>query len=146
MSVDQAVLNAYYKKVGKALHCRKKEEKQILANLKCDVEDYVRENPDLTEAQLYERFGKPEEYANAYLATLSGDELRKKVSRSRFGFRFWLIAAIVMILLFIFGFIGIIIYNHHHSAQFYSEEITYIVPEKIYKNRNPQEEITPKSR
>lgn len=118
-------LNRYYKEVEKALKCSPKAKEDILNNMKSDIEDYITEHPAVTESEIRLKFGEPQQYADEFLATLDKKELSRKVWLSRIGLKFWIISALIMIILLALTIIGIIIRNERTKPEYYSEEIVY---------------------
>lgn len=118
-------LNRYYKEVEKALKCSSKAKKEILNNMRSDIEDYIAEHPAATESEIRLKFGEPQQYADEFLVSLDKKELGRKVWLSRIGLKFWIISALIMILLLALTIIGIIIRNERTKPEYYSEEIVY---------------------
>ncbi len=123
--MDEKFLKNYYKKVRKELKCPRKMKKEILANMKSDIEEYFAEFPDETESGFIDRFGEPKQYAKIYITTLNNDVLKKKLSRNVFGLRLWLFSIIIMLLIFIAVLIGMIRWNKRTTPVFYTQEIVY---------------------
>ena len=122
-------LNRYYKEVEKALKCSSKAKKEILNNMKSDIEDYIVEHPAATESEIRLKFGEPQQYADEFLATLDKKELSRKVWLNRIGLKFWIISALIMALILALTIIGIIIRNEKSKPEYYSEEVNYVITE-----------------
>lgn len=116
-------LRKYYKKVWRALNCSSKAKKQIMDNMKSDIEDYIEANPNVSDEQIIEKFGEPKKYAKAYLATLDEDELCERIKINRFGKKFWVVSAIIIILILIITIVGIISHNNKKTTRYYSEDV-----------------------
>lgn len=122
-------LARYYKKVGRALNCSPKARKQIIANLKSDLEEYMEQNPTATDEQLLERFGTPDDYAQAFLAQLGEEEWRSRLRANRFGKRFWIIFAIAATLVVAITTAYVLHRNKQQAAKYDSGEVVSSVVE-----------------
>lgn len=116
-------LHKYYKKVWRALNCSSKTKRQIIDNMKSDIEEYIEVNPNASDEQIIEKFGEPEKYAKAYLTTLNEDELCKRVRINCFGKKFWIISAIIVVLVLTITVVGIISHNNKNATKYYSEDV-----------------------
>lgn len=116
----------YCRKVRKVLICKSEIKDQILNNLQCDLAEYVENNPEATDSQLIEKFGNPESYAKAYLATLSDDEILVRVKTGSFRKKLWIILAAVMVVAVVASIVGMIIHNNQHMGRYYTEAVSTI--------------------
>lgn len=98
--------------------------RRLLDTLQSDLEEYLVQNPNATHAQIEQQFGKPEQFAKAFLETLEAAE-RAKVRRMQ---RLAILAMAVAIAVGLF-FSSVAIYiaiESRPQPTYYSEEITYL--------------------
>lgn len=118
----QTILNKYFQDIERELKADGAYKASLLEKLRSDLEDFLEEHPEATEAQLRQFFGSPEDYAREYTATLDPEELCSKVSHGRFH-RKLLISVAATVLAVIIGLALWIGIRNHKSAAYYYDEI-----------------------
>ena len=116
-------VDRYCRRGRQFLICRPEIRDHILNDLRCDLEEYVESDPEATEDQLIEKFGKPESYAKAYLSTLEDDEILTQVKIGSFRKKLWLILAAAIAVAVAATLIGMILHNNQHMGQYYTESV-----------------------
>lgn len=78
-----AVADNYLKSVKRELVCPKSLRKRSLDQLKTSLDEFLEDHPTATEADIVEQFGSPADFANAFLASLDEEKLKKQLKKSR---------------------------------------------------------------
>lgn len=58
-------------------------QRSVIACLNADIQDYISENPDATEADLLAHFGNPRDYAAEYVAAMPLSEHKARMSAKK---------------------------------------------------------------
>ncbi len=124
--VTQDALLQYRKEIKFALKGSAACKRSILENLDSDIEVYLAEHPEAGEAELRAYFGEPAAYAREYTATMSGNELHRKLSSRSFHKKLWLGVAISIVLIIAILAVYIGVYNNHETGRWYTYEIIEI--------------------
>lgn len=88
------------------------------------MEEYLAACPEATMAEIVEKFGEPEEFAQAYMNMLDNGELQKKLAVSRFAKRVLLVTALAVIAAVVVAMVVLIVRNDSSRAVSYSEGTT----------------------
>lgn len=88
-------LKAYYSEIKKLI-ASPKEQKKIVADLKGNIEVFLEENPNATYKDITDKYGRPEEIAEYYIAASEPDELRKKGNSLLYGIICLVVAAVLI--------------------------------------------------
>ena len=118
----QSIIERYCHQVKKQLPFSLR--RRLLDTLQSDLEEYLAQNPNATQEQIEQQFGKPEQFAKALLDALSGPE-HTKVRRMQ---RLAILAMVLAIAVGLF-FSSVAIYiaiESRPQPTYYSEEITYL--------------------
>lgn len=81
--IDKNTAQRYLSRVKSALRNAKHYRRSVIASLKADIQEYISDNPDATEADLLAHFGEPEEYAAEYMTTMPLCEQKKMISAKK---------------------------------------------------------------
>lgn len=76
-------IDIYLQEIYKKLHISDKEKKAFLRYLKSDIYQFREDNPNITMADIYERFGTPDEVAENYYESIDTEDIQKKLSNKR---------------------------------------------------------------
>lgn len=79
--MKEKMIEDYLKRVKMLLPLHGKKENDYLKGLKINILDYLEEEPDASEADLYQAFGIPADIVAEYLKTLDDDYLIGKINR-----------------------------------------------------------------
>ena len=116
----------YLKEVDQQLSGKRAQRKAYIKKLSADVAERLEEEPALDCAALANAFGSPEELASEFMETLNAKDVKKA-----FGWKkIVLIAAIVIIVVWIFWVVIALIDGHKQSqgqiVEYYGEELQHI--------------------
>lgn len=107
----------YYKRIRRALLCKRKLKNKFLGDLKNSVSLYLAENSTADIAELTAHFGSPEEIAENFAADM-GIDYRRQLKRRRIVTAVLLgMVAVIMVFTVIMGIL--IIQNHNQQAVLY---------------------------
>ena len=81
--IDKNTAQRYLSNVKSALRNAKHYRRSVIASLKADIQEYISDNPDATEADLLAHFGEPEGYAAEYMTTMPLCEQKKMISAKK---------------------------------------------------------------
>lgn len=106
----------YLKEVQDALICPDKEKKRFLADFRENVYSCYADEPDMTEENLRERFGSPEEISDSFVHDEDPSVVRKTLSFNRVR-RFAAFSLIVLgvIAVILLGFYVYDTYSYNHG-------------------------------
>lgn len=82
--VDKNTVRGYLADVKGALKSAKSYRRSMILNLEADIQEFLSENPDATEADFLTHFGSPGDYAAEYAATLSPSEQKARLSAKKY--------------------------------------------------------------
>lgn len=114
----QTACDKYYQAVEKELKgCA--IGPSVLRKLRSDLQDFLDENPDVTQALLFQYFGDPGEYVKEYTATMDAGEIRRSIDDRRFKRKMLvsLFAAILAVIIGLALWIGIL--NSRTAVDYY---------------------------
>ena len=120
--VTKMEVRAYIGAVKKVLWHVPNRQK-VAKELRQEVEIYLEQNPDATMADVYKLFGSPEAVRAALIADMAPDEVEKQIKRVKIVRRVALVAAAVIIILFVLTMTGIIVWNYNTEPIYYTSEI-----------------------
>lgn len=120
--VTKMEVKAYIGAVKKVLWHVPNRQK-VAKELRQEVEIYLEQNPDATMADVYKLFGSPEAVRAALIADMAPDEVEKQIKRVKIVRRVALVAAAVIIILFVLTMTGIIVWNYNTEPIYYTSEI-----------------------
>ena len=88
----------YLKEVAASLTCPRGVKAIFIRQLKCDVKDYVQNNPDATKEDLIREFGSPEEISAGFFDRDDYSAMLKKAKKRA---TFWMVLCIVLAIVLI---------------------------------------------
>ena len=98
-------LKRYYRSIRNHLPSSRKLKAKVLAEIECNINAYLLENPSADITSIIARFGAPEQIAVAYVDELATPELLQKLR-----IRKWVIGSIASVLAIVllvwFGVVG----------------------------------------
>lgn len=103
-SVTDKQRSQYLKQVRQAMEVSSAAGEQILAGLENAIEEYLRQNPDASQADIQQHFGNPEEVAAEYSPELPSEDRRRKLRRKK------LAVGLLLALVLLVGVIVLIYY------------------------------------
>ena len=71
-------LTNYYRNIRCCLPCSGKLKKQILDDIKAQVNTYIEENPSVDYNTIEQHFGTPQQIATAYIDEMTTQEIQKR--------------------------------------------------------------------
>lgn len=118
--MNQIAIRRYCRAVSSYLPCSRREKRQILANLRQRLEDYLTRQPDGT---LSQQFGTPQQVAAAYVDDMDTHELLGKLRWRHRVVAILLAGVLAALLLWGIG-LSIEVYDYHQSINgWFSESI-----------------------
>lgn len=124
MSVIEKDIKKYLSDVGENLICSKEQKDAILSDIEASVTEFAEQSGCDNIEAIYERFGTPQDIANAQLSNLDPVTVKKALSKKKAV----IVALIIALVVFAAGVIAIVVENNKERA--------YIIIE------NPAIEIT----
>lgn len=104
-SVTDKERSQYLKQVRQAMEVSSAAGEQILSGLENAIEEYLRQNPDASLADIQQHFGNPEEVAAEYSPELPSEDRRRKLRRKK------LAVGLLLALVLLVGVIILIYYG-----------------------------------
>ncbi len=123
MNNNDKVARRYLKKVKKSLVCPRLLRKRSLDDLKDSLDVFLEDHPAASEAEIVEQFGTPEEFANAFLASLDESELKKQLKRSRYVWIVVVATCVIALIAVVVSLMIMIIDNKKHQVFYITETI-----------------------
>lgn len=99
---------------------RKKLKETLIAGLM----DYIEANPQADMAALTAHFGRPEDFANAFINEMTAEEKQQMLKRARIGRWCALIATAVFVIAVVISAIIIVKKSNEAAAYYYQYEIS----------------------
>lgn len=81
--IDKNTTKRYLADVKSALKQEKAYQRSVVERLNADIQDYISENPDATDADFLAHFGNPGDYAAEYMATMPLGEQKARLSAKK---------------------------------------------------------------
>lgn len=97
-----------------------KSEKNYLASLTSNLEDFCDDTSPQTINDLYQKFGTPIDTVNSYISTLPTETLIKRIRKSKY-LRYFIVTLIIMFACITFVFA----ITNYRSFQVFKQEIVY---------------------
>ena len=120
--VTKMELNAYVNTVKKMLRYVP-GRRQIVKNLRHELEGYLGQNPEDTMEDVYRLFGTPESMTEQVVSAMSQDEIEKNMKRVKIVRALAVVTAVTVVVLFVLTMAGIIHWNYHNEPIYYYQEI-----------------------
>lgn len=92
-------LKEYFRQLARWLPCPRKEKKQILKNVKANVDSYLLEHPDASLTDIEKHFGSPKTIAASYVESEDRDKILIKLHSRRIVVRAVALVAMTVILM-----------------------------------------------
>lgn len=87
----------YIQSIRLFLPLNRKAEKMYLKKLKAHVDSFCDDNNSISDEQIFEEFGTPQENAYNYLTTLDSEEIAKAIDTKRLVYRTITFASIISV-------------------------------------------------
>lgn len=97
--------------------------RQIVKNLRHELEGYLGQNPEDTMEDVYRLFGTPESMTEQVVSAMSQDEIEKNMKRVKIVRTLAVVTAVTVVVLFVLTMAGIIHWNYHNEPIYYYQEI-----------------------
>ena len=81
--IDKNTTKRYLADVKSALKQEKAYQRSVVKRLNADIQDYISENPDATDADFLACFGNPGDYAAEYMTTMPLGEQKARLSAKK---------------------------------------------------------------
>lgn len=120
-------LKHYFKEIKSLFPVYGMKEKQFLASLKSDVDEYIASNPASDYAQLISVFDEPKIIVAQYIAEADAEYLSKRIRMARVV----RICATIIVIAVIVAIVSIILIRHANSSKFQEYYINREVTEFI---------------
>ena len=121
--VTKMELNAYVNTVKKMLQYVP-GRRQIIKDLRHELEGYLEQNPEATMEDVYRLFGTPESMTEQVISAMSMDEIEKNMKRVKIVRTVAVVTAVTVVVLFALTMAGIIHWNYHSEPIYYYEIIS----------------------
>jgi hypothetical protein len=110
------------------------KEKQFLASLMSDVDEYIASHPESDYMQLISVFGEPKTIVSQYIADADAACLAKQVKTTKF-VRIGVIAIIIAVVIVVTSVIAIMYVDYVKGQAYYIDrEVTEVTKEEQEKN------------
>lgn len=98
MRITARERKSYLKKIKKLLVCNYAKKKEIICALDIDINEYIKEYPDIDIKNLQQEIGTPEEIADSFLESMPAENIRKQVNLAK-RLTIGIVFALVMLLI-----------------------------------------------
>lgn len=122
MAVKRMQVRQYIWQVSRRLSCPAGRKRQIMANIRAGIREFLQENPEADMAAVTARFGAPEQIAESYLSEIDPKELQKALNIRKRIFTVFLITALAALTMWAIAVV-IASIDAHKSAEAYGEFI-----------------------
>ena len=112
------LIHRYIHAVKKSIRCSVPIKEKIAAQIRCDISDYLEENPEATMDCLYLHFGKPEDYGRETLPLMNYSRIKQQISPKKRSFI--VIAVASMVCLLILSAVAVFIAKAQNAAYGYA--------------------------
>ena len=120
--VTKMELNAYVNTVKKMLRYVP-GRRQIVKNLRRELEGYLEQNPGSTMEDVYRLFGTPESITGQVVSAMSQDEIEKNMKRVKIVRTVAVVTAVTVVVLFALAMVGIVLWNYSNTPIYYDSYI-----------------------
>ncbi len=87
---------AYYNRIKRRIPVGGKRRRELLLNIKAEIDEYAASVPSATLSDYYDRFGKPEEIAVSFVSEMPYNEIDARLRGGRRALRIACITAAVI--------------------------------------------------
>lgn len=115
------VAKRFYRAARKS--CPTAYRKKLKETLTAGLMDYIEANPQADMAALTAHFGRPEDFANAFINEMTAEEKQQMLKRAKIGKWCALIATVVFVIAVIVSAVIIVKQNKEAEAYYYQYEI-----------------------
>lgn len=115
------VAKQFYRAARK--NCPSAYRKKLCETLKAALMDFTDANPDTDMAALTAHFGRPEDFANAFINEMTAEEKQQMLKRAKVGKWCALAVTATFILAIIAVAIGIILEDQKSEVYYYREDV-----------------------
>lgn len=112
-------------------NCPSAYRKKLSETLKAALLDFTDANPNADVAALTAHFGRPEDFANAFIDEMTAEEKQQMLKRAKVGKWCALIATAVFVITVIISAIIIVKKNNEAAAHFYYYELDVSEGEEV---------------
>ena len=123
--VTKMELNAYVNTVKKMLRYVP-GRRQIVKNLRRELEGYLEQNPGSTMEDVYRLFGTPESITGQVVSAMSQDEIEKNMKRVKIVRTLAVVTAVTVVVLFVLTMAGMVMWNYSNEPVFITEYIEHL--------------------
>ena len=120
--VTKMELNAYVNTVKKMLRYVP-GRRQIVKNLRRELEGYLEQNPGSTMEDVYRLFGTPESITGQVVSAMSQDEIEKNMKRVKIVRTLAVVTAVTVVVLFVLTMAGMVMWNYSNTPIYYDSYI-----------------------
>ena len=120
--VTKMELNAYVNTVKKMLRYVP-GRRQIVKNLRHELEGYLEQNPGSTMEDVYRLFGTPESITGQVVSAMSQDEIEKNMKRVKIVRTLAVVTAVTVVVLFVLTMAGMVMWNYSNTPIYYDSYI-----------------------
>ena len=120
--VTKMELNAYVNTVKKMLRYVP-GRRQIVKNLRRELEGYLEQNPGSTMEDVYRLFGTPESMTEQVVSAMSQDEIEKNMKRVKIVRTLAVVTAVTAVVLFVLTMAGMVMWNYSNTPIYYDSYI-----------------------
>lgn len=122
-------LKRYYRSIRNHLPSSHKLKAKVLAEIECNINAYLLENPSADLASIEARFGAPEQIATSYVDELGTPELLKKLAIRKRIFTIIISTAVIILIVWAAAIGWAIIKEYNYSnGTFTNTDIVEITP------------------
>ncbi len=115
-------LDCYYKEISSRVTCSAKQKRSFIRELKCEVEEFIRNSPEAGIDDIKSVFGTPSEIAESFTVNITAEE-EKKIFTVR---KIVLYSAAAFLLVWILFAVISLIDVHTEAHGYFSEGVLYI--------------------
>ncbi|WP_297958887.1 DUF6120 family protein [uncultured Ruminococcus sp.] len=80
MKITNKERNQYINQIKKLLFCSSKERKKFLKDFNDNIDDFLKDNPDVSIDELQKTMGTPQEIADGFLSNINTKYIKKRTS------------------------------------------------------------------
>ena len=122
----EKTLKKYCTAVSAGLVCGRRRRKEIIGALRTDIRDYIGERESVSEAELADVFGTPEQIAAGFAADTDAAELKR-----RLGIKRAVVIALIVIVCVYAVFAAVSLIDVHTEAHGYFEEGLLLIGNRL---------------
>lgn len=120
--VTKLELKAYFNAVQKNL-VYVPGKRQIIKDLRHEMESYLEQNATATMEDVYRLFGAPESMADQVISAMSQEQIEKNMKRVKLVRTVAVLTAVVIFVMVVLTLAGIVHWNYSNQPIYYTETI-----------------------